>query len=425
MSSPARKSGLVRSEDWLTVWLALAVIVLVLAGLRPQMPDLRWTADLGEVFGLESVFRALLLGAFYMVISAIGVALLGGNIRAFIPGFPVVFVLAWLSQVVAGNSAVTNLGLEYVIFGLLFGLAIGNTAGVPSWLREAVRTEYYIKIGLVIFGAGILFEEVLQAGLFGLLQAILVIFVVWYTCYYVAKKLRVDDEFAVLLASAVSICGVSAAIAVCGAIQGDRKKLSYVTSLVLIVAVPMLVIMPWIVRQFGIPDMVGGAWIGGTIDTSGAVVAAGGLISEAAMKASVIVKFSQNALIGVAAFLLSIWWTFKGHNTGTAERPTAGVIWERFPKFVLGFMAASVIFSFALSPALVAETRPTLTAMRTIWFAMAFVCIGMETRFTHLFRMDGGRPALAFLIAQAVNVVWTLLVAYLLFGGVLFTVPQL
>jgi len=217
---------------------------------------------------------------------------------------------------------------------------------------------------------------------------------------------------------------VSAAIAACGAIQGDRKKLSYVTSLVLIVAVPMLIVMPWIVQHFAIPDLVGGAWIGGTIDTSGAVVAAGGLISEAAMKTSVIVKFSQNALIGVAAFILSIWWTVK-RRSPVAQRPTAAVIWERFPKFVLGFMAASLVFSFVLSPALVAETKPVLTSMRTIWFALAFTSIGLETRMTHLFRMESGRPAVAFLVGQAVNVAWTLLVAYLLFGGVLFSVPRL
>jgi uncharacterized integral membrane protein (TIGR00698 family) len=415
---------LVRSEDWLTVWLGLGVIILVLAGLRPQMPELRWTNDFAQVFNPENVFRVLVLCAHYLVLAAVGVALLGGSVRGFIAGFPLIFFLAWLAQTAAGNTAVAYWGLEYVLFGLLFGLAIGNTVGIPSWLREAVRTEYYIKIGLVIFGAGILFEEVLQAGLFGLIQAVLVIFVVWYSCFHIARRLRVDDEFAVLLASAVSICGVSAAIAACGAIQGDRRKLSYVTSLVLIVAVPMLVVMPWIVRQFQIPDAVGGAWIGGTIDTSGAVVAAGGLISEAAMKASVIVKFSQNALIGVAAFMLSVWWTLK-RPSGAADRPTAAIIWERFPKFVLGFIAASLIFSFLLSQTLVTETRPTLTSMRTIWFALAFVCIGLETRFTHLFGMDGGRPVVAFLAAQAVNIVWTLVVAYLLFGGVLFPVPQL
>lgn len=424
MSSSDKESGSVRSEDWLTVWLAFAAIILVLAGFRPQMPVVRWSDGLGQVFGSANIFRVIVLCADYLVLSAIGVRLLGGNLRAFIVGFPFVYVLALLSQVVAGNSRVEYFGLEYVIFALTFGLIIGNSVGLPSWLREAVRTEYYIKIGLVMFGAGILFQEVLQAGLFGLAQALLVILVVWYSCYYVAQKLRVDDEFAVLLSTAVSICGVSAAIAACGAIQGDRRKLSYVTSLVLIVAVPMMIVMPWVVKHFAIPDLVGGAWIGGTIDTSGAVVAAGGLVSEAAMKTSVIVKFSQNALIGVAAFMLSVWWTVKGRSSA-AERPTAAVIWERFPKFVLGFMAASLVFSFVLSPALVAETKSTLTAMRTIWFALAFTCIGLETRFTHLFGMDGGRPAIAFLVGQAVNVVWTLLVAYLLFGGVLFSVPGL
>jgi uncharacterized integral membrane protein (TIGR00698 family) len=424
MSFPDKRKAIIRSEDWLTVWLAMAGIVLVLAGFRPQVPVVRWTDSLGQVFAGANVFRVVILCAEYLVLSAIGVRLLGGNLRGFVAGFPFIYLVAWLSQIVAGNSRVEYFGLEYVIFALTFGLLIGNTVGLPSWLREAVRTEYYIKIGLVMFGAGILFQEVLQAGVFGLVQAALVIVVVWYSCYYVAKKLRVDDEFAVLLSTAVSICGVSAAIAACGAIQGDRRKLSYVTSLVLIVAIPMLIVMPWVVKYFAIPDLVGGAWIGGTIDTSGAVVAAGGLISEAAMKTSVIVKFSQNALIGVAAFMLSVWWTMKGHSP-VAQRPTVAVIWERFPKFVLGFMGASLVFSFVLSPALVAETKSTLTSMRTMWFALAFTSIGLETRFTHLFRMDGGRPAVAFLIGQAVNVIWTLLVAYLLFGGILFSVPGL
>jgi uncharacterized integral membrane protein (TIGR00698 family) len=408
----------------MTVWLAMAGIVLVLAGFKPPMPVLRWSDSLGLVLSPVNIFRAAILCAECLVLSAIGVRLLGGNLRSFVAGFPFVYLIAWLSQVIAGNSRIEYLGLEYVIFALIFGLLIGNTVGIPEWLREAVRTEYYIKIGLVMFGAGILFQEILQAGVIGLIQAALVIVVVWYSCYYVAKKLRVDDEFAVLLATAVSICGVSAAIAACGAINGDRKKLSYVTSLVLIVAVPMLIVMPWIVKHFAMPDLVGGAWIGGTIDTSGAVVAAGGLISEAAMKTSVIVKFSQNALIGVAAFILSIWWTMKGRSPG-AERPTAAVIWERFPKFVLGFMAASLVFSFVLSPALVTETKPILTSMRTIWFALAFTSIGLETRMTHLLGMEGGRPAIAFLVGQAVNVAWTLLVAYLLFGGILFSVPEL
>jgi uncharacterized membrane protein YadS len=251
-----------------------------------------------------------------------------------------------------------------------------------------------------------------------------VVLVVWYACFWLARKLKVDDEFAAMLSTAVSICGVSAAIAACGAIKGDKKKLSYVTSLVLIVAVPMMVVMPWIAKSAGMDQLVAGAWLGGTLDTSATVVAAGALVGDAAMKTGVIVKFSQNALIGVAAFLLAIWWAFKD-SAATGGRPSAAVIWERFPKFVLGFVVASAVFSFALPAEAVAGTKAALGEIRTWWFALAFVCIGLETRFVELAATDQGRPALAFIGAQAFNVFWTLLVAWLLFGGILFPQPAI
>ena len=332
--------------------------------------------------------------------------------------------IAWLGRVIAGNGLFVEWGIEYVIFALGIGLLISNTVGVPNWLKPAVQTEYYIKTGLVILGAGLLFKEILQAGALGILQAILVVAVVWYVCFWLAKKLRVDDDFAAMLSSGVAICGVSAAIATCGAIQGDKKKLSYVTSLVLIIAVPMMVLMPWAVKALGIPDIVGGAWLGGTLDTSASVVAAGALISDAAMKTGVIVKFSQNALIGVAAFILVVWWTVKAGAT-SGQKPSAGIIWERFPKFILGFLVASIVFSFFLSNDLVRGTASALGDLRVWWFALAFVSIGLETRFVDLAKMEGGRPAVAFIGAQIFNIFWTLLLAYVLFGGYIFPVPDI
>jgi len=198
---------------------------------------------------------------------------------------------------------------------------------------------------------------------------------------------------------------------------------------VLIVAVPMMIVMPWLAKKFQMPDLVAGAWLGGTLDTSASVVAAGALISDAAMKTGVIVKFSQNALIGVAAFILVVWWAYKARaqarSQGGGTKTDAGIIWERFPKFVLGFLAASVLFSFFLPAEAVNGTRSALTEFRTWWFALAFVSIGLETRFVDLATMEGGRPALAFIAAQLVNVIWTLLLAYLLFGGVLFPLPNI
>ena len=377
-----------------------------------------------KVFAWPNLSKALWIALAWALIAVIGVVLIGARASAFLVGFPVVFALAWLARVLAGNGLFVDYGVEYVIFALLTGLLVSNTIGVPAWLKPAVQTEFYIKTGLVILGAGLLFMEVLQAGALGIVQALLVVTVIWYVCFWLARKLKVDDDFAAMLSSSVAICGVSAAIATCGAIQGDKKKLSYVTSLVLIVAVPMMIVMPWLVKTFQMPDLVAGAWLGGTLDTSASVVAAGALISDAAMKTGVIVKFSQNALIGVAAFILVLWWAYKaGAKTGT--RPDAGIIWERFPKFVLGFLAMSILFSFFLPAEAVNGTKSALTEFRTWWFALAFVSIGLETRFVDLATMEGGRPALAFIAAQLVNVVWTLLLAYLLFGGVLFPAPNI
>jgi uncharacterized integral membrane protein (TIGR00698 family) len=381
-------------------------------------------ASTDKVFARDNLLKAAYVGLGFVIVGALGIALIGSRVLPFLLGLPVVFGLAFVARFLAGNGLFVDWGIEYVIFALGLGLLISNTVGTPAWLRPAVQTEFFVKTGLVILGASLIFSEVLQAGALGITQAVLVVFVVWYACFWLARKLKVDDEFAAMLSTAVSICGVSAAIAACGAIKGDKKKLSYVTSLVLIVAVPMMIAMPWIAKSTGMNDLVAGAWLGGTLDTSASVVAAGALISDAAMKTGVIVKFSQNALIGVAAFALAIWWALR-QGAATGERPSAAVIWGRFPKFVIGFVVASAIFSFLLPAEIVSGTRSALNDVRTWWFALAFVCVGLETRFVDLLTTDRGRPALAFLGAQTINVFWTLLLAWLLFGGVLFAPPAI
>jgi len=375
-----------------------------------------------KVFSGNNFLNAFYILIFFWIVAIIGSALMGLEVSKFAAGFPVVFIIAFIAQFIAGNYTVLYYGLEYVIWCLLIGLIISNTVGAPKWLMAAARTEYFIKIGLVILGSGILFGEIIQAGGYGIIQGLLVVGVVWYFCYWVCRKFKVDEDFSAILASGVSICGVSAAIATSGAVKGDPKKLSYVTSIILVCAVPMMVIMPWIIKATGMDHMIAGAWMGGTLDTSGSVVAAGSLVSETAMKVGVIVKMSQNVLIGFAAFILAIVWTFKKAAPG--EKPGAAEIWYRFPKFVLGFVIASLIFSFVLNQNTVNAVKGQLGALRTWWFAMAFTCIGLETRFADLFKMEGGRPAIAFLIAQIFNIFWTLLLAWLIFGGVLFPAPK-
>lgn len=232
---------------------------------------------------------------------------------------------------------------------------------------------------------------------------------------------------ATMLASSVSICGVSAAIATCGTIKGDQKKLSYVISLVMVIAIPMLYIMPllcnWILPLiFENPTaaaQVAGAWIGGTIDTTAAVAASGGILGETAGDTAVIVKASQNVLIGVAAFFISLYWSLRG--THSAEKTTAAVIWERFPKFVVGMVLASVIFSiwFSGSTEIAGESikyKSLAKNFQGIFFSIAFVCIGLETRFKEIFSKENQQSLKAFLTAQSFNIVFTFIVACILFG---------
>ena len=412
-------------EDWLAVGIGGVIIAVVLFGIRPDPARFGWSnpGDLvGTVLAAGNLSRWLQLGVLLLLPAAVGARLMGARLVPFVLGFAVLYGLAGIALLLAGSSVSSRLGLEYVIYALAIGLVLGQTMPLRRWFAEAVQAEYYVKIGLVVLGASVLFSELVEAGLLGITQALLVVLTVWTFCFWLARRLHVDDELATMLASAVSICGVSAAIATCGAIQGDRKKLSYVTSLVLVVAVPMMVVMPWVSRALGMPDAVAGAWLGGTLDTSAAVVAAGELVSEQARNAAVVVKLSQNVLIGIAAFVLTIWWSMR-RGGSAAEQVGAAVIWERFPKFVLGFLGVSLIFSFALSETSVSETRSLLNTVRTAWFALAFISIGLETSIGDLIKTGGGRPVAAVLGAQAFNIVVTLLLAYLLFGGVIVSAP--
>jgi uncharacterized integral membrane protein (TIGR00698 family) len=352
-----------------------------------------------------------------------GAVVLRANMPTFVPGALLLYVLGWLSQAMGGYVGSAGWGLEYVIFALAIGLFINHTIGVPAWLREGLKTEYYIKTGLVVLGATILFDEIVGAGMLGIMQALIVVLSVWAFAFWLARRLHVDDEMATMLASAVSICGVSAAIATCGAIQGDKKKLSYVTSLVLLVAMPMMVLMPLAAKAMGMSSVVAGAWLGGTLDTSAAVVAAGELLGNAGRNAAVVVKLSQNALIGFAAFFLTSWWAMR--HQGGKHGASVGLIWDRFPKFVFGFLLASLLFSFAVADGTVTATRGLVNDIRTVLFAMAFVSIGLETSLTSVVSTGGGRPAAAFLGGQAFNLIVTLIAAYAFFGGLLFALPTL
>ncbi len=397
-----------KTEDWIIVF--AGAVILLLAALFPDyMPKM--PKNLSSLTAWEQ--------AGYMFISIFALLCicqlaLKRSIRGTFLSLLVIFGLSLAAQVVANVGIIKEWGLESVFFSVIFGLIISNCFHVPAWLKPAIQSEFYIKIGIVALGSTILFGEVMKSGAFGLIQALVVVFSVWYFAFRISKRMNVDDETATMLASSASICGVSAAIATCGVINGDNKKLSYIISLVLVCAIPMMYIMPWLSQLMGLSEEVAGAWLGGTIDTTGAVAASGTMLGDQAAQTAIIVKSSQNVLLGVAAFFISLMWSYRGEKR--EEKPTLGVIWARFPKFVVGFILASLVFSFCFDiPEAKAIGKVTKGFTNTL-FSIAFVCVGLETKFSDIISKDNRKTLWAFLTAQGFNIILTLIVAYLLFG---------
>lgn len=408
------------SEDWVVVVLGLAIVFLALFGVIVPKPGFNWNnwADLqNKVFSGANLFAVIQQFIVLFITAIVGAVLLQKSIKSLLVVFPSIYVLTIIALILAGNAVVKEYNLEAVIFSLGIGLLISNFFNLPEWFKSALSTELYVKIGLVLLGTTVIFRDILTAGSLGLIQALIVVVSVWYFAFWICRKLKIDKEMSLMLSSAVSICGVSAAIATSGAIKGDSKKLSYIISLVLITAIPMMIFMPYIAEFLGLSQQVTGAWLGGSIDTTGAVVASGSLVGDEALKISTIVKFSQNVLLGIAAFFISIYWTYsKSVDEETKkEKPTLRIIWDRFPKFVVGFVFASLLFSFVVSKETNDLVKSSLKSLQGLWFALAFTSIGLETNFKDLFKQDNKKPLYAFLIAQTFNIIITLVIALLLF----------
>ena len=229
-----------RVEDWVVVWVSIPL--LLLAALIPaDLPSVPATL-VGEV----AWYNIGLLFAIVLVVLYVGCLLLRRPLKGLLPSLVVVFVVSLLAQVVAKIPAVSYYGFESVFFSVLFGLVIRNVWRVPAWMKPAIQGEFFIKIGVVCLGATILFSDVMKSGVFGLVQACLVVAVVWFFAFRFSRRMKVDERSAMILASGLSICGVSASITAARVVGGDDRKLSYIVSLVLIVVVPMIYLMPWL-----------------------------------------------------------------------------------------------------------------------------------------------------------------------------------
>lgn len=344
----------------------------------------------------------------------------------FFVAFFGVFLIAVLSYMFAAQSDMKNLGISYAVWAIVLGLIISNTVGTPVWLKPAVQTEYFIKTGLVLLGAEILLGKIMAIGLPGIFVSWVVTPIVLVSTFWFGQKiLKIGSKTLNITVSAdMSVCGVSAAIATAAACNAKKEELTLAVGLSMVFTSIMMVVMPAIINAVGMPEVLGGAWIGGTIDATGAVVAAGAFLGEKALNVAATIKMIQNVLIGFIAFGVAFYWATRIDKT-SENRVGAKEIWRRFPKFILGFLGASLIFSILytlLSKELAyafidhGVIRGFTKDLRGWLFCLAFVSIGLSVNFKELkHQFAGGKPLILYICGQSFNLIVTLLVAYLMF----------
>ncbi|MGE4457021.1 MAG: YeiH family protein [Arcobacteraceae bacterium] len=415
-----------KTEDLWSIW--LGIFIFLLSSFIPKVPKFNtWEYNIFSIFDIEKIFvlGGILIGI--AIIYSFAMKVLNQSYRKFLLGFIFISILSILALVMSSQVNAKAFGFGYAFWALTIGLLISNTMGTPNWVKPALKSEFFIKTGLVLLGAEILFPKMMGIGLPALIVAWGVTPIVLIAMYYFGTRyLKLNKNLSVVISTATSVCGVSAAIAASAASKAKKEELTLAVGMSMIFTVLMMIGMPVVIKIMGLSPEVGGAWIGGTIDATGAVVAAGAVLGNEAMNIAAIVKMLQNIMIGVIAFMIAVIWTSRIKKETTVQQISFfNELWNRLPKFILGFIGASLFFSFILYPTIgevaVKEILKVTVSYRDLLFTLAFICIGLESNFKELkSHMVGGKPIILYVVGQSFNLILTLFVAWLVFSGVTF-----
>jgi uncharacterized membrane protein YadS len=364
----------------------------------------------------------VMLAAFF----GIGKAIMGVSFAKFAVGFPFVFLIAVLAYMGETQALMKYWGFGFPLWAIVFGLLVSNTVGTPAWVKPAVCTEYFIKTGLVLLGAEILFNKILAIGQPGIFLAWICTPITLVLTYWVGQRFikMPSKTLNITISADMSVCGVSAAIATAAACKAKKEELTLAIGLSMVFTAICMVGQPAFAKLVGMPEILAGAWMGSTIDSTGAVAAAGAFFGEKALYVAATIKMIQNVLIGVVAFSVAVYWCAKV-DCKPGVRVSWWEIWYRFPKFVVGFILASIVFSVIdqnmgkdMSSVMIDHgvLRGFTRIAREWFFALAFTCIGLETNFKEFGQyFKGGKPITLYVFGQSFQLVFTLLVAYIMF----------
>lgn len=423
-----------RKEDWWAVWLGLGIVLAAYA-LFLHGRSLEWIAvtpakwsswrEVGNHFA-GNWPRYAGQFALWAVLFSVALKALGYSARQFLPAFVLVYLFAVLIFTLGQWTEANRYNLEPPLVALALGLAISNLVGLPTWLDAGFRVEFYVKTGIVLLGATLPFTQIVWAGPVAFLQASIVSLATFFVIYGVGRRLGLDQRLAAVLGAGGSVCGVSASIAVSGAVGARKQDASVAITTVIIWAIVMIFVLPLVCRFLQLSTGVAGAWIGTSefADAAGLAAAdayghlAGSVpgitgTPEQSLFAFTLMKvIGRDIWIGVWALVLSIVAATRWERQGPDSKPDVTQVWWRFPKFVLGFLAASALvtaisaryglpgYHDTVTPQLITPIKD----LRTWAFIFCFFSIGLTTRARELAR-TGLRPFVAFSAGVAVNVV--------------------
>ena len=420
-------------EDWWAIWIGLAILAVGCA-LYVGGGSLRWVAVVparwsspAQVAADVSAnwLRYLAQFAFWLAAFSVALSALGFKTREFVPAFAFLYVLSFVVFVAGQWDKASIYNLEAPLLALLLGLLISNLIGLPRWLDAGFRVEFYVKTGVVLLGATVPFSLIILAGPVAILQASIVSIVTFLVIFFAAVKFGLDRRLAATLAAGGAVCGVSAAIAIAAAVGARKEDAPIAITTVIGWAIVMIFVLPFASRLMHLPAGVAGAWIGTSefADAAGfaAAEAYGGLVGkvdgitgapEQTTLAFTLMKVvGRDVWIGIWAFVLSLVATTSWDERAPGAGPDAGEIWRRFPKFVIGFLIASIVvslftandsfaqFNKVSTPALIGPIKD----LRTWTFIFCFLSIGLTTRFRDL-ASAGRKPLAAFSLGVVVNV---------------------
>jgi len=438
-------SELWRKEDWWAIWLGLGIILVAWAFFASGS-SIRWLAvapakwagisELTDHFTAAWPRYLAQFGGWLLVFGA-SMKIMGHPLREYIPSFVFVYLSSVVINCIGAWTYASAWNLEPPLVALLLGLLISNFFGLPRWMDTGFRVEYYIKTGIVLLGATLPFTLILWAGPVAVVQATIVSLTTFMVIFIVGRRLGLDRRLCATLGAGGAVCGVSAAIAVAGAVGARKEDAPIAITMVILWAIIMIIFLPLASRVLQLPAGVAGAWIGTSefADAAGYAAAQtyGNLAdalpeiegsSEDAVQAFTLMKVvGRDIWIGIWAFVLSLIATTRWETEGAAARPDLAQVWWRFPKFVIGFAIASVLVTFISSGYSMADFDRVVTqelvspikTLRTWAFIFCFFSIGLTTRFREL-AAAGSKPFWAFSSGVAVNVVIGFILSVLIFG---------